>query len=230
MLGEGFKLALRGGAFPLDFGSPNSPTFAFDKPKAPKKYLFAAEVEASAEVSDIALSASAGYHVFHNFQGDLSTPCQVETDSFCSTDHLQPLFLTKGNTLSPLRRIVTISPNADLPQLLGYTFAYRILDLNAAVTFPLGDAMTVRLAGSFVKNLGFDEADICRNGLEGRPYNNNGPGGGTFCAATDPAEFVGGDKGYRFEARLGQAVRAKRGNGTSLPAIATSRATRFSMR
>lgn len=212
MLGDDLKLSLRGGAFPIEFGASNSPIFAFDKPKAPQKYLFAGELEVSGKLANVGFALSGGYHVFSNFQGDLSTPCQVETESFCSTDGLQPLFLTKGNTLSPLRRIVTIDPNADLPQLLGYTFAYRILDANASVTIPLNDALSVELKGSYVKNLGFDSADICRNGLAGRPYNNNGAGGGTFCAATNPAQFVGGDTGYRFEARLGTPVPRKRGD------------------
>ncbi len=211
MLGDDLKLSLRGGAFPVDFGSANSPTFAFDKPTAPQKYLFAGELEVSGKVEDMGFSLAAGYHIFNNFQGDLSTPCQVETESFCSSDSLQPLYLTKGNTLSPLRRIVTINPNADLPQLLGYTFAYRILDANASVTIPLNDTLSAELKGSFVKNLGFDAADICRNGLAGRPYNNSGPGGGTYCAATNPAEFVGGDTGYRFEARIGTSTPRKRG-------------------
>ncbi len=211
MLGDDLKFAVRGGAFPIDFGASNSPIFAFDKPKAPQKYLFAGEVEVSGKLANVGFSLSGGYHVFNNFQGDLSTPCQVETESFCSTDGLQPLFLTKGNTLSPLRRIVTIDPNAQLPQVLGYTFAYRILDANASITIPLNDALNVELKGSYVRNLGFDSADICRNGLAGRPYNNNGAGGGTFCAATNPAQFVGGDTGYRFEARLGAPTPRKRG-------------------
>lgn len=211
MLGDDLKVALRGGAFPIDFGSSNSPIFAFNKPKAPQKYLFAGELGVIGKLSDIGFALSAGYHVFNNFQGDLSAPCQVETESFCSTDSLQPLFLTKGNTLSPLRQIVTIDPNADLPQLLGYTFAYRILDANASVTIPLNDALNVELKGSYVRNLGFDSADICRNGLAGRPYNNDGPGGLTYCAATNPAQFVGGDTGYRFEARLGQSRPHRKG-------------------
>lgn len=204
MLGEDISIAARGGAFPLDFGSPSAPLFEFDKIDTPQKYLFAGEIEASAKFGDISVRLGAGYHMFKNLQGELSTPCRVETDSFCSTDFLQPAFLTKGNTLSPLRQIVTVNPNADLPQLVGYTFKYNILDVNASVNVPITDNIEVTLAGSYVKNLGFDEADICRNGLLGRPYNNNAAGGGIFCAAVDPAEFVGGDTGYRFEAILGR--------------------------
>lgn len=211
LLGESLKVTARGGAFPIDFGSPNAPLFEFDKIDTPQKYLFAGEIELSGKAGGIDFRVGAGYHMFKNMQAQLSTPCRVETDSFCSTDYLQPVFLTKGNTLSPLRQIVTINPNADLPQLLGYTFKYNILDVNAAVSVPLTDDMGVHVTGSFVKNLGFNESDICRNGLLGRPYNNNGAGGGTFCAAVDPAQFVGGDTGYRFEAMLGRKELYKAG-------------------
>lgn len=211
LLGRNLKITARGGAFPIDFGSSNAPLFEFDKIDTPQKYLFAGEIELSGKAGRIDFRVGAGYHMFKNMQAQLSTPCRVETDSFCSTDYLQPVFLTKGNTLSPLRQIVTINPNADLPQLLGYTFKYNILDVNAAVSVPLTDDMGVHVTGSFVKNLGFNESDICRNGLLGRPYNNNGAGGGTFCAAVDPAQFVGGDTGYRFEALLGRKEPYKAG-------------------
>lgn len=211
LLGEDVRLAVRGGAFPFDFGSPNWPAFAFSKPTAPQKYLFAGEFEAKAKIEDFDVKLSAGYHRFENFQGDLSTPCQTEVESFCSTDHLQPLYLTKGNTLSPLRQIVTLTPNADLPQLLGYTFKYQVLDVNASVSAPFSDSALVRLSGAFVKNLGFDKGDICRNGLAGRPYNNAAAGGAIFCAATNPAKFAGGDTGYRGELLLGRPDARKQG-------------------
>jgi hypothetical protein len=211
MLGKGVKLTARGGAFPIDYGAPNYPTFAFDKPKVPNKTLFSGELQLDAKIDDVAIRTSVGYHDFHGMQGRLSDPCQVEVETFCSTDFLQPLFLTKGNTLSPLRQIVTINPNASLPQLLGYTFAYRVLNAELAVTLPLDDDTLVRATGSYVRNLGFDRADICRFGLAGRPYNNNGAGGGSFCAATNPATFVGGKNGYRGELIVGAIDPLKRG-------------------
>jgi hypothetical protein len=212
MLGRDVKLAVRGGVFPYEYSAPDYPSFAFDKGKVPTKYLFSGEVEASGTVAELPFSVAVGYHDFHGFQGQLSAPCQVETESFCSTDYFQPFYLNKGNTLSPLRQIVTVSPNADQPQLLGYTFAYRVLDANASVTIPLDDSFGVaRLRGSFVKNLAFRESDICRNGLAGRPYNNNGSGGGLYCAATNPAKFVGGDIGYRGELLVGTIDPTERG-------------------
>ncbi len=216
MIGDQVKLTLRGGAFPFDYGAPNYPTFAFDKPEVGQKYLFAGELEAALDTGGVQAKLSAGYHVFHHFQGDLSEPCETENVTFCSTDDLQPLFLTKGNTLSPLRQIVTLTPDAELPQILGYTFAYNILDINASVAIPFDGETAVRLSGSFVQNLAFDEDDICRNGLAGRPYNNAAPGGGTYCAAdpTQRATFAGGDIGYRGEVRLGRLDPEQRGDWT----------------
>lgn len=203
MLGSDFKITARGGAFPVDFGRENDPIFERDKPTIPQKYLFAGEIAARGKVEDLSFMVSVGYHNFHNFQGRLSEPCEIEFVTYCSTDYLQPLFLTKGNTLSPLRNIVTVDPTSDRPQLLGYTFAYRILDTNASVTLPLGETAVARLSGSFVKNLGFDKKDICRYAPAAVPYNNDDVGDGLYCAATNPAKFVGGDIGYRGELLVG---------------------------
>ena len=212
-LSEDARITLRGGAFPVDYGSSNYPNFAFEKVKTPQKYIFSGELEAAGEFGGVKAKFSAGYHVFHNFQGDLSEPCQTEVETFCSTDYLQPLFMTKGNTLSPLRQIVTLTPDASLPQILGYTFAYNVLDVNGSVIVPLDDETMVRLSGSFVKNLGFDADDICRNGLAGRPYNNAEAGGGTYCAAdaAQRATFAGGDTGWRAEVLLGRPQVVNRG-------------------
>jgi len=205
LLGEGVELTLRGGAFPYDFGSSNYPTFANDKPSTAQKWLFAAQVQADAQFGGVEARLSAGLHEFSNFQSELSTPCQSELAAFCSTDHLQPLFLTKGNTLSPLRRTLTpLDPGDTTQQLLGYTFKYRILDVNGAVTVPLGEAMVANLTASYVKNLGLKLGDICRNGAAGAPYNNNAAGTGTYCDGTaNAARFAGGDTGYRAQALIG---------------------------
>ena len=212
LFGDDISVTLRGGAFPYDFGGANYPTFEFTKPQTSQKYLFIAQLQADAKFNDIDARLSVGVHDFHHFQGQFSAPCQVETATFCSTDDLQPIFLTKGNTLSPLRQIVTVDPNASLPQLLGYTFKYRVLDVNAAVTVPVTDDIVARLTGSYVKNLAFDINDICRNGVAGRPYNNNVPNVGTgYCAATNPSKFAGGDTGYRAQALIGMVDPKKHG-------------------
>ena len=71
--------------------------------------------------------------------------------------------------------------------------------------------VVARLSGSYVKNLAFDAADICRNGIIGRPYNNNGPGTGTYCDPANPATFAGGNTGYRGEVLLGHVNPTKHG-------------------
>lgn len=208
LLGEGVKLKLRGGAFPYEFGNPNYPTFANVKPTSSQKWLFVAQMEADAKFGDIDTRVSVGLHDFHRFQGELSSPCQSAVEAYCSTDDRQPLFLTKGNTLSPLRAIVPTFDDNGAPlistQVLGYTFKYRILDVNAAVTVPLADEMIANLTGSYVKNIGLKRGDICRYGAVGAPYNNNGAGDGTYCSGlANEAKFVGGDTGYRGQALIG---------------------------
>ena len=212
MLGDDLKLTLRGGAFPYDTGNPNYPTFEFNKPKAPQKWLFAGQIQADAKFGDAAVRLAVGYHDFHRVQSQLSTPCQTDQVSFCSTDYLQPVYMTKGNTLSPLRQALTpLTANDTTKQLLGYTFQYRILDANAAVTVGLDDELSARLSGSYVRNLGFRLSDICRNGVAGRPYNNNASGTGTYCDPTNPAKFAGGKTGYRGELLVGHLDPTKRG-------------------
>ena len=212
LLGDDLAVTLRGGAFPYDFGNSDYPTFANNKPATSQKWLFVAQMEANAKFGDIDARVSVGLHDFHHFQSQLSRPCQSELAAFCSTDDLQPLFLTKGNTLSPLRQTLTpLNASDTTRQLLGYTFKYRVLDVNGAVTFPIDAEMVAHLTGAYVKNLAFKQGDICRNGAAGAPYNNNAAGTGTYCDGTvNAAKFAGGDTGYRAQALIG-TIDPKRG-------------------
>lgn len=214
-LGDDVTLSLRGGAFPFDVGDPNYPTFEFNKPRAPQKWLLVGQIEARADLDGVKAQLSVGYHDFRRMQGKLSAPCQTDQVSYCSTDYLQPLFLGKGNTLSPLRQALTpLNPNDTTRQLLGYTFKYRVLDVNSAISLALDDEIWARLSANYVRNLAFRQSDICRFGVAGRPYNNNEQGTGTFCDPTNPARFAGGNTGYRFEARVGHPSLTKRGEWT----------------
>jgi Putative porin len=208
MLGENTQVSLTGGAFSLDFGSADQPVFSATKEKIPHTYLFSAELAGTTTVSDtVKLKLAAGYHMFRNVQGQLSAPCDLAAGApECSTDRLRPIFLGKGNTLSPLRQIVDDPTFLARPQFLGLTFGYRVLDANASVEFPVSEDMDLHISGNYVKNLAFKESDICRNGQLGQPVNNGGiqGNGRDFCGVTSPVNFVGGDTGYRFEALLGR--------------------------
>ncbi len=204
---DNLDIAVRGGAFPLDFGSADFPILSFDKVKVPAKYLFSGEIEAKSKFGNgIEFAASAGYHVYKNIQGELSAPCDLAAGvPECSTDRLRPFFLRKGNTLSPLRNIVNDPRLVNRPQFLGLTFGYNILDLNASVEVPVADDIGVKISGNYLKNLAFKRGDICRNGQAGQPVNNGGTNGNgrDFCGVANPVDFVGGSVGYMGRILLG---------------------------
>jgi hypothetical protein len=211
LLGEGSALSLTGGAFPLDFGSPNYPNNSIDKQAYPSKWLLAGEVKLSGGVGGgIELAASAGYHRFSKVQGRLSDPCNLDTTDTCSTDGLTPLFLRKGNTLFAIRNL-TANTAGISPQLLGLKFGYEILDLNLGVKVPLSDAIGVRLDASYLRNLAFRRADICGGQIDTsvsaiiQPINNvtTDATHTAVCTKTNAATFNGGGSAYRAGLQIG---------------------------
>lgn len=221
LIGDDFTLAIRGGAFPLDFGSNNFPDTNQVKQKAPVKYLYSGQISVGATfANDITVGASVAYHSFQGVQGRLSVPCELYRGlTECSTDAYRVAFPRKGNTLFGIRSIVpdpffvptTINPNPPLPQLLGLTFDYDILNLNGSVRVPVSDEVAVTVTGDYVRNLAFKRSDTCRFGLNGIFLNNGGAGGTSPCAATDPQPFAGGPSGYQVKAVLGHDSIVKRG-------------------
>lgn len=218
LAGLGFDLTLRGGAFPLDFGSANYPVLNPVKRSGLDRYLFSAELAAGVKLSGVRLDAAVAYHDFAKMQGQLSDSCNLDQTAECSTDQRQPLFLRKGNTLSPLRSIDAASIGQE--QILGYTFAYRVLNANASVSIPVMEDVGVTLYGAYAKNLAFKQGDICRNGQAGQPFNNGAlvTGGDpvNFCGVTTPLRFIGGDTGYTFGARLGHDIVRKAGSWSAM--------------
>jgi Putative porin len=217
LIDDSFTLAIRGGAFPLDFGSANFPNTSNVKQKAPVKYLYSGQITAGGNVfDDVAVSASAAYHSFQGVRGQLSTPCPIYLGATeCSTDSFRVQFPRKGNTLLGLRQFVLddANPNATYPQLLGLTFDYDILDINASVRVPISTKTFVTLSGNYVRNLGFKASDVCRNGLAGSPLNNGGSAnpGNEICDAINPRDFVGGRNGYQLKGIIGFDDAAMRG-------------------
>lgn len=221
-IGDGIKLALRGGAFPLDFGDFDNLSTQQNKTEFPRKYMFSGQVEAGAALGGgVETRVAVAYHHFDNLRGELSEPCLLYLGQVqCSTDNLRPFFLRQGNSLSPLRQIAvdpSLPPNTiqAQPQFFGLTFNYRLLDLSASVSAPVGDKARAILAANFVKNLDFKRGDVCRNGVLGQPFNNGqeadytGDGQpdsqGSVCATTNPSRFVGGDIAYTVYGTVGYA-------------------------
>ena len=207
LLGQtGFHLAVRGGAFPIQFESGDYPSTSGAKRNWRDRYMFSGQIELGKEFAGgVKANLSAAYHNFTYLRGHLSEPCDTysATNIECSTDQLRPLWASKGNTLMFLRQIdqtYATDPASPLnPQYLGLKFAYRVLDVNGSVTVPISDRIQARLTGSYLYNFGFDPKNICREGVDAAPINNfdltSDDAYQTPCDA-DPAKFVGGNQGY----------------------------------
>lgn len=187
-----FSLMVRGGAFPLDYGSSDTLDKFTNTPLSgtapenrvdPSKWLLSGQIEADYKMdSGLEIRAAAAYHDFRNLQGQLSAPCyfngvvtkitlqsgQTAADpSECSTDATRTMFPRKGNTLFYIRDIQILN---GIPgelaqaerQYLGMTYKYRVLDLNASVTVPFNDTISATLSGNYLRNLAFKRSDECK--------------------------------------------------------------------
>lgn len=203
---QGFSLAARGGAFPLDNGRPGDTLDKFatnpvtnsvaEQRITPSKWLFSGQIEAGYRTSSgIEFRGAAAYHDFHNLQGRLSAPCLfndvASTPAFadpseCSTDATRALLPRKGNTLFFIRDIYTQNGAAIRAerQYLGMTYKYRVLDLNASVTMPISEGISATLSGNYLYNLAFKRSDECRTLSDGSvvaPLTNPDPSGLAAC-------------------------------------------------
>lgn len=218
LMGDNSTVQLTGGAFPLDYGSPNFPDNSLVKQSYPSRWLLAGELKLKGVVADdVEVEASAGYHRFTKLQGRLSAPCNLDQTDVCSTDNLSAQFLRKGNTLFALRNL-TANTAGISPQLLGLKFGYNMLDFNLGVRVPLSEDVRVGLAGSYVRNIGFRRRDLCSGEIDTglsnliQPVNNVTATGsvGSVCTATTPATFNGGRSAWRGEATIGTRTADKK--------------------
>jgi hypothetical protein len=203
-----FTLAVRGGAFPIQFEDADYPLTAANKRNWRDRYLFTGQVELAKTFGEgVEAHLTGAYHDFTYLRGHVSVPCDIySVDNVeCSTDALRPLYATKGNTLMFLRRFdTTANPdpaNPRQPQYLGLKFAYRVLDINGSLSVPISDRVVARVTGNYLRNLAFDRKILCTEGPDGAPLNNvtlTDPVNNPLQGACDakPAKFAGGGQGY----------------------------------
>jgi len=223
LIGDKVKLSLRGGAFPLDFGDPNLPAFQVAKKSSPERWLLAAQIEAGAQFTDdITARIGAGYYHYTKMRAHLSdvcTPYSVVSDArrfvFCSTDNEVANFLTKGNTVFPIRNLDLNTPPPATgevrtdPQLVGLLFNYHILDVNGEVKFRVNDDIGATVRGNYVRNLAFKRRNICSLGANAAfpPLNNVvttvATATGNVCDGTAGNTFSGGNEGYLASITVG---------------------------
>ena len=200
---------LRGGAFPLDFGSSNFPDVSTIKQSTPQKWLLAAQVETDWRIgAKSRFDLAAGYYDFTNVAGRLSTPCALGyAVTQCSTDGFSPYFIQGGNSLFQMRQIVDAAGNpVNGNQLLGLVQKFHVLDVIGTLHVPVGPGTEFSLMGDYINNLAFHRSRACRYGVAGEPVNNGGAGGsGNICdpVAANRTPYLAGRQGYQVMASFG---------------------------
>lgn len=206
--------AVRGGAFPLDFGGSNFPDTATSKISPPQKWLFAGQIQGNLHLAGrTELTFAAGLHKYLNIEGRPSEPCALYLGvTQCSTDSTAAFFVQRGNSLSFIRRIV-LDPSLPStavqaqPQLLGLSQPFTVLNVRGQLSFPLKGEDRVTLGGDFVRNLAFRKSNACRYGQAGQPVNNGGSGGSGNICDTDVSKrtpYEGGKDAYSVSIEVGR--------------------------
>ncbi|KAB7771791.1 putative porin, partial [Xanthomonas maliensis] len=188
-----FAPYLSAGVFPvyntdLDFGSTNTV-----KTRSRDKWLYGAELGAHWRMGDdTALRLALSYFQYDQFEGKRSSPCLAPTaNDSCDTDGSRPQFEQFGNTLVPIRSIVTDPSNPGGPQLqyYGYGSKFGVANLHAQLELAQFDPIKLVVEADMVKNTRYNAARVRSLG----PVNNLGDGG----------RFDGGDQGYLLNLLLG---------------------------
>jgi hypothetical protein len=202
LFGDGFKLSLTGGAFPLSYQSFNYPTNSMDKAPARSKWLVAGQLAAQWINSRFEWKVAGAYYDFRNVRGAVSTPCALYTGiNQCSTDFSRPEFMQKGNTLFLIRNI---QPNpADpqllttpLPQFLGLRMGYRLADATTRLDVKVTDTKRLMFTGEYVRNIAYKATDVCRDLPNGLPVNNIIP---SALGNQNPCSAPAGDAKAKFQ-------------------------------
>ena len=202
------------GAFPIEYSAGNFPTNSIDKAGTKAKWLYGGQVAANWRITDdVTLRLAGAYYDFQRVQGQVSTPCALYNgNKQCSSDVTRPAFMQKGNTLFLLRNIQP-DPSNPLnfaqPQFVGLSFDYNLLDLNGQFDWKMF-GQTLSLQGNYVRNLGYQASDICRNQPLGHPINNIIPsaaGNVDPCSTPAPGDtkalFQSGPNAWMVKASFG---------------------------
>jgi hypothetical protein len=211
-IGAGLTPFLVGGAFPLYTTGLNYPPEDTQKFAMFNKWLYALQLGADwRPAKSFGLKLGAAFYYFDKLEGRLSNDqCRTDLKFFtCNTDDSRPLFAQRGNTYMALR-----TPSADALaqeaagapeyQYFGLASRFRELAVTGRVEIGVAPALTVRLDGEWVRNLGFSRKQIAPVAL-----NNLGA-----CAAPASGElgrcpFAGGNEGYLARFTLGSPTQAE---------------------
>lgn len=122
------------------------------------KWLYAAQLGTELPFGNSSmLKLSTAYYDFKNITGVKNTA--VDSKLF---DYTAPRFLSKGNTLFDIRTSADTSQN-----LFALAADYKLVDANLSLEFPFISSKRMALAAEYVRNVGFDVAEVSqRAGFE----------------------------------------------------------------
>jgi hypothetical protein len=147
-----------------------------------------------------ALRVAAAFYDFTGVQGQLSSPCIVNSVSdSCDTDYERPTFAQKGNSYLALRDIIPTATNnypygPGLYQYFGLASQFRPVVASAQLDIGEFHPFHVILDGEYVVNTAFS-----RSWMEANAVNNRGPSPD----GVTPGAFNGGNQGWLARITVG---------------------------
>jgi hypothetical protein len=206
---DSIKPFLVAGIFPVFNTDLNFATNQPAKFSSYDKWLGAAQVGSTWKLGDnFSFKTAAAMYYYVNVQGELSTPyTPLTTSDAGSTDASRPSFAQNGNTYMEIRDIVPGPTNnngtIDQWQYFGLASAFHDIAVTQEIDFTAFEPFKVALIGEYVQNLAFNRQSIgavAINNLGAAP------------ASGGAAPYIGGNKGWFVNLKLGDIVLDKGGD------------------
>jgi hypothetical protein len=175
------------------------------------RWLFAAQAGVDWTVTPaLNLTLAASFSYFMNVQGRVAPSCDTHLkDVTCSTDETRPLFAQKGNTYMALREPSPAALQAEATglvpryQYFGLASRFEVLTVLAKLDARLAPRLKLSAVAEYIRNLGFNAAEIAPVAL-----NNLGP----IPAGESAGPFQGGGNGFFGRVSIGTPTQYDAGN------------------
>lgn len=156
-LSESSKAFITVGAFPLTKIDPDSNSAYGTATSAKSRWLYASQFGLEWQGAKTSAKGALALYDYQNVQG-ISNSGDYTLDPVSASlyNRTVPEFSQKGNSLFDINRLVTGAP----PFVYALASKFRELNLTGSLDFAHFDPVHVVLTGDYVKNIGFDRAEI----------------------------------------------------------------------
>jgi len=152
---ENTQATLTAGAFPLQQVDPNAAVGTATAAKS--KWLFGSQLGVDWQADKSKVKLGLAYYLYSHIAGlPNSGDYSIDPTSAGLYNQTVPQFRQRGNSIFNINQAVTGNP----PQLYGLAAKFHELDLTGSVDMANLDPIHVVLTGDYVKNIGFDRAEI----------------------------------------------------------------------